>query len=160
MGTSDVFQVLKIARAEKTLKKKNATVTLLWTRNSELASKLLTCFIWANQLQPFDRWTKHEFSGKLYELNNFLYQEHEKSVKRCQVCNCSVMSYLEQTVDGDLNFGWTALSLNDVKRDLTVVEIVLAYWICSILVGKYHTENPWKLFDVVVCGVLLMCDMR
>ena len=34
------------------------------------------------------------------------------------------MSYLEQTVNADLNFGRTALSLNDAKHDLTVVEIV------------------------------------
>lgn len=34
------------------------------------------------------------------------------------------MSYLEQTVNADLNFWVNRLSLNDAKRDLTVVEIV------------------------------------
>ena len=77
------------------------------------------------------------------------------------------MSYLEQTVNADLNFWVHRLSLNDAKRDLTVVEIVYrksmmaaCLRICSVLAGrKYHTENPRKLFDVVVCGVL-MCDVR
>ena len=34
------------------------------------------------------------------------------------------MSYLEQTVDADLNFWVNRLSFNDAKRDFTVVEIV------------------------------------
>ena len=34
------------------------------------------------------------------------------------------MSYLEQTVNADLNFWVHRLSLNDAKHDLTVVEIV------------------------------------
>ena len=33
----------------------NAIVTVLWTRNSEMASKLLTCFSLTNQLQPCDK---------------------------------------------------------------------------------------------------------
>ena len=55
----DVFQALKIARAAGELRffiynirknsykkiPKNMTVTLLWTPNSVMASKLLTCFI-------------------------------------------------------------------------------------------------------------------
>ena len=68
-----------------------------------------------------------------------------------------------------MNFWVNRLSLNDAKRDLTVVEIVfrkgmmaacLLDLFCTGWPGKYHTEIPMKLFDVVVCGVLLMCDMR
>ena len=50
-----IYYILsKIIKENQENAGENATVTLLWTRNSEVVSKLLTCFISTNELQPFD----------------------------------------------------------------------------------------------------------
>ena len=50
--------------------------------------------------------------------------------------------------------------MNDVKRDLTVVEIVYGESMMAAclldLFGKDYTGNPKELFDVVVSGVPLI----
>ena len=56
------------------------------------------------------------------------------------------MSYLEQTVNADLNFWVNRLSLNDAKCGLTVVEIVY--------------RKSMMAACLLFCGVLLMCDVR
>ena len=53
------------------------------------------------------------------------------------------MSYLEQTVNADLNFWVSRLSLNDAKRDLTVVEIVYRKsMMAACLLDLFRTS--WK----------------
>lgn len=53
------------------------------------------------------------------------------------------MSYLEQTVNADLNFWVNRLSLNDAKRDLTVVEIVYRKsMMATCLLDLFRTS--WK----------------
>ena len=46
------------------------------------------------------------------------------------------------------------------KLFIATARWLLACWICSALVGKDHTGNPGKLFDVAFSGVsLIMCEI-
>ena len=78
-------------------------------------------------------------------------------------------SYLEQSrtdrwywseLLGEPRWPWMTLNVTWQwwKLLTATASWLLACWICSALVGKNQSENPRKLFDVVLCGVLLiMC---